>query len=884
MPDLRKTLSEQKSQIYLSRGNNQKIPKLLSQLKAIDTQLRNIEEKAGRYGSLIDRKSEIDEELKEADTQFTDLNAQLNEIDLLQTGWDDWVVLSDCVKRLQVVPKYEGFPVNALSRLETLDEQIRQASESRDEAAERLRQVNEAATAMIKYEDLLSDLQQVDDIRRARSSFDNSVRDLPERQTELQSLKVKFSEDLSYLGHNWDEEALKTFDTSLVVRDQINTWNSQIEEASECARQAKSQLDEKLQTLRDLQVETQEAKELLPTEPPQLDEDGISILQNTIRTTRGRLEEYERQLQNRDNLGGQITALTLDREIQPAFNHQKDKFLAVFFVLAGVAFVTAGYILSEDAFLMGIVVGLFLLGVAASLRYMGRPKHSNASTLMSTALQQQVDDANKAVETAHKSLMESSATLNPERQPDAAMLDLKQVGLEAHQSESERWNDANTRLEDASRKERLQAQRSEEANSDNESVEVRVKKLNRQWCQWLRKKGLDETLTPNTMTTFLARVDTARSSLSEVQRMADRVAAIENDILEFQEQVAPMALRHSLPVDPDDMKKLASVADELILRLEEAQGSFSSRRQAKEQVEESRPLFKKLEERLKLVEQERTDLLSAGGVDDVEEFRRRSRLYEERQELERTKSELQRRLERLSGPGERFSAYRKSFIDTDPQQLKDQITTLKNDLEEVDALRNKLREERGGIYSELAQLVDEEESSTLRIRKHALVEQLRVHARRWSCFTIAEVLLDKTQQRFEKERQPKVIQHAQEFFINITGQRYQRLYAPIGEQTITVSDANGVSRQPHELSRGTREQLYLALRFGLIREFGEHSGSLPVVVDEALVNFDPDRARMAAQAFAELSVVNQVLVFTCHPYMRDMFAEGVDAQVVNICD
>jgi uncharacterized protein YhaN len=115
------------------------------------------------------------------------------------------------------------------------------------------------------------------------------------------------------------------------------------------------------------------------------------------------------------------------------------------------------------------------------------------------------------------------------------------------------------------------------------------------------------------------------------------------------------------------------------------------------------------------------------------------------------------------------------------------------------------------------------------------------------------------------------VRHAQEFFNAITDGRYRQVYAPLGEQTITVTDANGNTKQPSQLSRGTREQLFLSLRFGLIRELGQRTEPLPVVVDEVLVNFDPDRALRAAVAFTELSKTNQVLVFTCHPTVVDRF-------------
>ncbi|MCH8831671.1 MAG: hypothetical protein IID00_02860 [Chloroflexi bacterium] len=96
-------------------------------------------------------------------------------------------------------------------------------------------------------------------------------------------------------------------------------------------------------------------------------------------------------------------------------------------------------------------------------------------------------------------------------------------------------------------------------------------------------------------------------------------------------------------------------------------------------------------------------------------------------------------------------------------------------------------------------------------------------------------------------------------------------------------DRNRVTKQPSELSQGTREQLYLSLRFGLIREFGEQTVSLPVVVDEVLVNFDPGRARRTAEAFVELSETNQILVFTCHPETVAIFTDvAPETQVIHI--
>ena len=42
------------------------------------------------------------------------------------------------------------------------------------------------------------------------------------------------------------------------------------------------------------------------------------------------------------------------------------------------------------------------------------------------------------------------------------------------------------------------------------------------------------------------------------------------------------------------------------------------------------------------------------------------------------------------------------------------------------------------------------------------------------------------------------------------------------------------------MSRGTREQLYLAMRFGLIEEYEARSEPLPIIMDDVFVNFDDD--------------------------------------------
>jgi uncharacterized protein YhaN len=56
-----------------------------------------------------------------------------------------------------------------------------------------------------------------------------------------------------------------------------------------------------------------------------------------------------------------------------------------------------------------------------------------------------------------------------------------------------------------------------------------------------------------------------------------------------------------------------------------------------------------------------------------------------------------------------------------------------------------------------------------------------------------------------------------------------------------------------------------------------------MVLDDVLVNFDPERARAMARTLGAFAREHQLLFFTCHPSMRDLLAlHAVAARVVEL--
>jgi len=95
------------------------------------------------------------------------------------------------------------------------------------------------------------------------------------------------------------------------------------------------------------------------------------------------------------------------------------------------------------------------------------------------------------------------------------------------------------------------------------------------------------------------------------------------------------------------------------------------------------------------------------------------------------------------------------------------------------------------------------------------------------------------------------------------------------EDTLQLRDASSSQKGIEALSRGTQQQLYLAMRLAYVSVHHESPTvePLPLIMDEVLINFDPERSRRTAELILEVAGTEQVFLFTCHPETVDLFRE-----------
>ena len=348
------------------------------------------------------------------------------------------------------------------------------------------------------------------------------------------------------------------------------------------------------------------------------------------------------------------------------------------------------------------------------------------------------------------------------------------------------------------------------AREREEQASDELEKEEAQWSEWLKSRGLPEAMMPETALDVLRAVDLARDRLKAVQTAEERETQVRTSVERHEgrcRQVFEMCGR------------TAPARDELLLDVS------------------------RLQEDLKQ---------SLATADKAKEI----------QALERT-------LQRAAGAGQRAD-FESKLADTDRVSIQAELEDKRTQREALAAEIGKNQEERGRKDGKIRDIERSDELSTALQKRGSLRAQLDRDVSRWAVRAICKEVLAKTRRKFEREKQPGVMRFASSFLGKITNTAYSRVFSPLESEEVAVETPQGVRRGVLELSRGTREQLYLSLRFGLIREYEASSEPLPVIMDDILVNFDPKRARSAADAIAGLAESNQVLFFTCHPEIAQM--------------
>ncbi len=94
-----------------------------------------------------------------------------------------------------------------------------------------------------------------------------------------------------------------------------------------------------------------------------------------------------------------------------------------------------------------------------------------------------------------------------------------------------------------------------------------------------------------------------------------------------------------------------------------------------------------------------------------------------------------------------------------------------------------------------------------------------------------------------------------------------------GEVLVAIA-AGKSSKLVTEMSKGTRFQLYLALRVAGYFEFAKTGSPVPFIADDIMETFDDFRAGEAIRLFSQMAEIGQVIYLTHHRHLCELAREA----------
>ena len=111
--------------------------------------------------------------------------------------------------------------------------------------------------------------------------------------------------------------------------------------------------------------------------------------------------------------------------------------------------------------------------------------------------------------------------------------------------------------------------------------------------------------------------------------------------------------------------------------------------------------------------------------------------------------------------------------------------------------------------------------------------------------------------------------NAGEIFSLLTNQKYSNMSVS-DDFDINVNEQNVFgSHDIAYLSSGTEDQAYLSLRLALSKLLCNQNENLPILLDDALTQYDDTRMKNASVFLKSYSAENQIIMFTCHKNIYD---------------
>ncbi|MFC6260774.1 ATP-binding protein [Levilactobacillus fujinensis] len=180
------------------------------------------------------------------------------------------------------------------------------------------------------------------------------------------------------------------------------------------------------------------------------------------------------------------------------------------------------------------------------------------------------------------------------------------------------------------------------------------------------------------------------------------------------------------------------------------------------------------------------------------------------------------------------------------------------------------------LAGQLDQLTASGTQAVLQQKLANLEARMTATAQTWLANNLTRQWIAATLAAASGDRLPQIVTQASEFYGKLTENRYTEI--ELTPNTLRVRLATGEWREVSQLSRGTAEQLDLAVKLAFAVIMNQRVG-MPLVIDDGLVNFDEHRRQAAYALLAEIGKTVQVIFLTA-----DVTVNAIAGNLIRLTD
>lgn len=391
---------------------------------------------------------------------------------------------------------------------------------------------------------------------------------------------------------------------------------------------------------------------------------------------------------------------------------------------------------------------------------------------------------------------------------------------------------------------------------------------------WLGEREISPTMAMVRET--LEALSELDSALEKRAEWSDRIAKMERDQIQFRIEVDALAASIGLSPNSDTLGLCQAVVDciartaKTIDRRLEVEARFAV------EQDKARALADEAAE----VQARAKQMMSVFGAESLTEVDARLRALVRRSDLEARS--IQARGELLEGMRAETIEQAESVLDAiDRGALEAELMALKKSFDDEDGRSHDLFSARTRAEDKIASVGGDATVAILDAKRRTVLLNIEDRALAYLRLKLGTAAADRALRAYRDRHRSSMMKRASEAFALISRGTYSELVTQPsnGNELLIAKGSDGSSKIASELSKGTRFQLYLALRVAGYHEFARAHAPAPFLADDIMETFDDFRAEEAFRLLAGMADTGQVVYFTHHRHLCEI-AKAIEPRTI----